>query len=68
MTDLFKAATESLKDGFDVAAFLHRDNTNLIFLVQPDQERLLKVMPAYVISTTLSYLLTYLFTFLVMPA
>ena len=44
-TDLFESAAEALEHRLDVAALLHRDDSHLIFLVDPDQERLLQVVP-----------------------
>jgi len=38
--DVGSCAAESLKDGTDVGAGLHRDDTQLVFLVDPDEERL----------------------------
>jgi len=46
VSDLFQSAAEALKDRLDVAAFLHWNDSHLIFLVDPDEKRLLQVVPA----------------------
>ena len=42
--DVFCSSAESLEDGLDVSSWLHRDDSQLILLVDPDEEGLLVVV------------------------
>ena len=44
-THLFQTSAKSFEHRFDVTTFLHRDDPGMIFLVNPDQEILLLVVP-----------------------
>ena len=44
--DLFESGGEPGEDLLHVAALLHRDDAAVVFLVNPDQEALLVVVPA----------------------
>jgi hypothetical protein len=44
LLDCACGAAESLEDCADVGAWLHRDNSELILLVDPDQEGLVLVV------------------------
>jgi len=51
VTDLAESTAKPLKDGLDVSALLHGDDSHLILLVQPDEKRLVVVVPTHVIHT-----------------
>ena len=43
--EFFKSIAESVENSFHVAAFLHRNNAQVIFLVDPDQKVFVVVVP-----------------------
>jgi len=38
------STTQTIKDGVDVSSLLHRDDSELIFFIDPNQERFILVM------------------------
>ena len=43
--EFLQAITETVENGLDVTALLHRDNTEMILLIDPDEEVLGFVVP-----------------------